>query len=61
MAEVFSPRLPTAQGAGLKKFSGVWANSGNVNLFGLCSVIVVKDVFWRFLCWRMFCMAKDKN
>jgi hypothetical protein len=48
MAEVFSPRLPTAQGAGLKKFSGVWANSGNVNLFGLCSVIVVKDVFWRF-------------
>jgi len=27
---VFSLQLPTAQGAGLKKFSGVWANSGNV-------------------------------
>jgi hypothetical protein len=29
MAEVFSLRLPTAQGAGLKKFSGVWAISVN--------------------------------
>jgi hypothetical protein len=39
MAEVFSLRLPTAQGAGLKKFSGVWANSGNAFVwlvFGYC-------------------------
>jgi hypothetical protein len=39
LAEVFSLRLPTAQGVGLKKFSGVWANSDNaINwlVFGYC-------------------------
>jgi hypothetical protein len=39
LVEVFSLRLPTAQGAGLKKFSGVWANSENAltwSLFGYC-------------------------
>jgi hypothetical protein len=49
MAEVFSLRLPTAQGAGLKKFSSVWANSDNA-LFGLSSVIVVKRFLLGYCC-----------